>query len=82
MLRGLNLDSELRTSLQALEDALERAVARNTLIRLEVEVQSQRPGRGSQQSKEQGGHWEDWYFLNTVKGRQALALVRQGERKP
>ena len=21
---------------------------------------------------------EDWYFLNTVKGRQALAMVRQG----
>jgi DnaD/phage-associated family protein len=68
LLAGLNLDSELRTPLAALGDALERAVARNSLIRLDVEVRTL------------AGHavWEDWYFLNTVKGRQAAALIRQG----
>ncbi len=68
LLKGLNLDSELRTPAAALEDALERAVARNTLIRLEVEVESN--GHGARR--------EDWYFLNTVRGRQAAAQIRTG----
>ncbi len=37
LLRSLHLNSNLRTPQQALEDALERAVARNTLLKLEIE---------------------------------------------
>ncbi len=67
LLESLNLDSDLRTPLAALEDALERAVARNTLLRLEVVT-----GEGEEALA------QDWYFLNTVKGRQAVAAIRQG----
>ena len=69
LLASLNLDSDLRTPSAALEDALERNVARNTLIRVEVEIRTVT------------GHriWEDIYFLNTTKGREAAAKVRQGQ---
>ena len=67
LLRSLNLESDLRTPLSTLEDALERAVARNTLLRLEVET-----GEGENTIS------EDWYFLNTAKGRQVVAMIRQG----
>lgn len=67
LLRSLTLDNDLRTPAQALADALERATARGTLLKLEIER-----GEGDQES-------EDWYFINTVKGRQTLALVRQGK---
>jgi DNA replication protein len=68
LLKSLNLDSELRTPLAALADALERTVARNTLIRIEVEVKSL-SGVPT---------WEDWYFLNTANGRRAAAMIRTG----
>ena len=68
LLRSLHLNSNLRSPQQALADALERAVARNTLLKLEIE---------SDDSKG-GVKVEDWYFTNTPKGRQTLALVRQG----
>ena len=68
LLRSLHLNSNLRSPQQALADALERAVARNTLLKLEIESDD---GRG-------GVKVEDWYFTNTPKGRQTLALVRQG----
>lgn len=68
LLRSLNNDPDLRMPQQALEDALERAVARNTLLKLTVESGV----AGAPQH-------EDWYFINTVKGRQTLALVRQGK---
>lgn len=67
LLRSLTLDNELRTPAQALADALERATARGTLLKLEIE------------SGEHDSGVEDWYFINTVKGRQTLALVRQGK---
>jgi DNA replication protein len=67
LLRSLNLESDLRTPGATLEDALERAVARHTLLRMEVET-----GKGDDAIS------EDWYFLNTAKGRQAVALIRQG----
>jgi len=67
LLRSLTLDNELRTPAQALADALERATARGTLLKLEIE------------SGERDSSVEDWYFINTVKGRQTLALVRQGK---
>ena len=76
LLRSLHLNSNLRTPQQALEDALERAVARNTLLKLEIESDtgSDSPGTGGQA----GVKVDDWYFINTPKGRQTLALVREG----
>jgi DnaD/phage-associated family protein len=70
LLASLTLDSDLRTPEAALEDALARAVARNTLLRLEIDLSPDQP----RQTK----ITEDWYFINTVKGRQAIALIRQG----
>jgi DnaD/phage-associated family protein len=70
LLASLNLDSELRTPRDALTEALARAVARNTLLRLEVDMSADQPN-GPKIT-------EDWYFINTVKGRQAIALIRQG----
>lgn len=67
LLRSLTLDNELRTPAQALADALERATARGTLLKLEI------------QSGDTEESVEDWYFINTVNGRQTLALVRQGK---
>ena len=74
LLRSLNLDSDLRTPQKTLADALERAVARNTLLRLEIESSA-----GNAQSRGTEQVVEDWYFINTVKGRQTLALIRQGQ---
>ncbi len=72
LLESLNLDSDLRSPLAALEDALERCVARNTLLRLEIVTDlDEADGQGETLT-------EDWYFMNTVKGRQAIALIRQG----
>lgn len=93
-LRGddLRVDSQLLTSLTAddlrppltiLEDALERAVARNTLLKLEITLP--RPpdelglGLGEDVGTPDEECLEDWYFMNTVRGRQALARIRQGE---
>lgn len=70
LLASLNLESDLRSPLQALDDALQRCVARNTLLRLEIES-------GEAGSEEVTS--EDWYFINTVKGRQTMALIRQGK---
>ena len=76
LLRSLHLNSNLRTPQQALEDALERAVARNTLLKLEIESDTggDSGGKGEQASVKV----DDWYFINTPKGRQTLALVREG----
>ncbi len=72
LLRSLHLNSNLRTPQQALEDALERAVARNTLLKLEIE--SDTAGKDGQANVKV----DDWYFINTPRGRQTLALVREG----
>jgi len=72
LLRSLHLNSNLRSPQQALEDALERAVARNTLLKLEIESDTE--GRNGLP----GVKVDDWYFINTPKGRQTLALVREG----
>lgn len=69
LLRSLNLDSELRSQQAALSDALERAVARNTLIRVEVE----------EVTRNRAPVWEDLYFLNTIQGRRAAAIIRTGK---
>lgn len=67
LLKSLTLDNDLRTSEQALTDAMERATARGTLLKLEIET-----GEAEKVV-------DDWYFINTVKGRQTLALARQGK---
>lgn len=67
LLRSLNLDNDLRTPQQALADALERSTARGTLLKLEIETGDTEKAI------------DDWYFINTVKGRQTLALARQGK---
>lgn len=68
LLHSLHLNSNLRSPQQALADALERTVARNTLLKLEIESDDEKGGVKV----------EDWYFINTPKGRQTLALVREG----
>ena len=68
LLLSLNVESELRTSLSTLENALQRAVARNTFLRMDVET-----------GDEADPQREDWYFLNTAKGRRMVALIRQGK---
>lgn len=73
LLQSLALDNELHTPLAVLTNALERATARNTLLRLEMET----PDPSAEQAG--GIQVEDWYFMNTVKGRQTIALVRQGK---
>ena len=55
---------------EALRDALERAVARGTLLRV-TQVGSQAPAGGS-----------DWYFANTEKGRQAVDDLLAGKWTP
>ena len=85
LLRSLHLNSNLRSPQQALEDALERTVARNTLLKLEIESDTEekedKEGKGGKDGKgggKSGVKVEDWYFINTPKGRQTLALVREG----
>lgn len=68
LLASLQIASDLRTAKATLEDALQRAVARNTLLRLEIDTDAAH-----------GVVTEDWYFINTVKGRQTMALIRQGK---
>ena len=75
MLQSLTAD-DLRPSLTILEDALERAVARNTLLRLEITIDGEEISDSNRTQPEQ--LIDDWYFMNTVKGRQTLALIRQG----
>ena len=74
LLESLNLDSDLRTPLATLDDALERAVARNTLLRLEIETEIE-----FEDADETDVTVEDWYFINTVRGRQIVAMIRQGK---
>jgi DNA replication protein len=59
--------------LAALEDALQRAVARGTLLKLEIETDDLAPD-----APDDALVVEDWYFINTVKGRQTVAMIRQG----
>jgi DNA replication protein len=72
LLQSLAFDNELHTPQAVLASALERAVARNTLLRLEIESPIPAAEDGATQV-------EDWYFMNTAKGRQTIALVRQGK---
>ena len=88
LLNSLSLESDLRSPLAALEDALQRAAARNTLLRIDVETGRQgssrphngetQPGVPEQTPGAEEASVEDWYFLNTAKGRQSVAAIRQG----
>lgn len=53
-----------RAAEEALQDGLERAVARGTLIHVATEM---------------GGRTEDWYFLNTEGGRAAVEKLQRGD---
>ena len=77
LLKSLATEDALRSPAKTLADALQRAVARNTLLRLEIETPQAQMADGSVV----GGapKVEDWYFMNTVKGRQTMALIRQGK---
>jgi DNA replication protein len=75
LLAGLALESDLRTPSEVLKDALQRCVARNTLLRLEITTVSEEV---TADGKPVEDTHEDWYFLNTAKGRQAVAMIRQG----
>ena len=89
LLTSLSVESDLRSPLAALEDALERAVSRNTLIRMDVESdhcdeRTSLNGQGQQGDEnspvaDMERRVEDWYFLNTAKGRQSVAAIRQGK---
>ena len=89
LLQSLSLESDLRSPLAALEDALERAVARNTLIRMDVETEPiddepslngrKQKGDSDSPTADAETRVEDWYFLNTAKGRQSVAAIRQGK---
>jgi len=59
-----------------LEDAIERCLARNTLLRLQIVTEAGSPAEADEETPPESV--DDWYFMNTVKGRQALAQVRQG----
>lgn len=74
LLNSLAAD-DLRPPQTILEDALERAVARNTLLRLEITIDVDEESAENKESEEL---IDDWYFMNTVKGRKTLALIRQG----
>jgi len=63
LLRGLKTSSEDNPTL-AVEAALERAVARGTLLHVHAE---------------QNGEIEDWYFANTPKGRAAVQRIERGD---
>jgi len=100
LLDSLRQISDLRPVHTILDGALERAVARNTLLRLQITTEAdgarrveppptphaetpQRADADSERTAPEDGAaessvTEDWYFMNTVKGRETLAKIRQG----
>jgi len=65
LLRGLKAQNQ--NPAEALNQGLERAVARGTLLRVAVK---------------KGEEEDEWYFLNTDKGRRAVERFRRGEVAP
>lgn len=61
------LQAESMTPLEALTDALERAVARGTFLKVQVEF-------------DQGQ--DSYFFLNSPKGRAAVASIEAGDWQP
>ncbi len=62
-----SLSAHQRTAEKALAEALERAVARQSLLHVEIES---------------AGGGDDYYFMNTPKGRAAVAGITRGEWRP
>lgn len=91
LLQSLGSETDLRSPRTTLEDALRRAVSRNTLLRLEVEIEVEEDGEmgglGDGEQSEQSetvnrnspAVWQDWYFMNTAKGRQTIQMIREGK---
>lgn len=52
----------------SIQDGFERAVVRGSLLHLPLELNS--------------GEVEDFYFVNTARGREAVAKIQQGEWMP
>jgi DNA replication protein len=85
-LRGMGQEPE-----ECLGQALERAVARGTLLHVTALQQGPstlrqdsgqallRAGSGQAQ---QGDERDDWYFMNTDAGRKAVEKIRRGELEP
>ncbi len=72
LLNSLASEEDLRPIDIVLEEAINSCVTRKTLQRLEIVTDVvDEAGKSAEKV-------EDWYFLNTVKGRQALAMVRDG----
>jgi len=63
LLRGLQVPGQKPE--QLVEEGLEQAVARGTLLLLTL--------------RSEGGQHQSWYFLNSEQGRRAVDEVRQGE---
>lgn len=61
------LQQEGLSPAEALDEALERAVARGTLLRASLEL---------------GGSQQQLYFLNGPRGRAAIEAIHQGEWRP
>ena len=61
------LSPHRRAAEAALDEALERAVARQTLLHVEIES---------------GGSADSFYFVNTPKGRAAVEGITRGEWRP
>ena len=66
LMRGLQCDD--LSAEEALQEGLERAVARSALL----EVTARRQGRPDEQ----------WYFVNSERGRAAVARIERGEPVP
>lgn len=88
LLQSLTIGDDLRPPSAVLEDALERAAARNTLLKLEITTDLESSNYrvagdidfilDDELEETANTMTEDWYFINTVKGRQMLAMIRQG----
>lgn len=66
---------------EALDEGLERAVARGTLLKLSGEPKGQPGGRTrrTRQTPQCDEHPMAWYFPNTAQGRRAIERIRAGE---
>lgn len=65
LLQGLKRPGQ--AGLAVLDEALERTIARGTLLKLLVQVD---------------GEPQEWYFLNTERSRQAIRAIEQGDLAP
>lgn len=65
LLQGLKRPGQ--PAVAVLDEALERATARGTLLKLLVQVD---------------GQPQEWYFLNTDRSRQAISAIERGDLAP